>query len=120
MVEAHQRLLELQVRIGIHTGETMFRGDEVFGDGVNIAARIRPLAEPGGVCISDEVHTRYADDRTCNSDPWGSRSSRTSIIPWRSTPSLVLRQRPALSLRLWRCREAARFPALPGRPPHWS
>ena len=46
---------ELQVRIGIHLGETMFRGDEVFGDGVNIASRVRPLAEPGGVCISDEV-----------------------------------------------------------------
>jgi len=45
----------LQVRIGIHLGETIFRGDEVFGDGVNIAARIRELAEPGQVLVSDEI-----------------------------------------------------------------
>ena len=47
---------DLQVRIGIHLGETTFRGDEVFGDGVNVAARIRPLAEPGGVCVSQAVY----------------------------------------------------------------
>jgi TolB-like protein/Flp pilus assembly protein TadD len=46
---------ELQVRIGLHLGETMFRGDEVFGDGVNIAARVRALAEPGQILGSSEV-----------------------------------------------------------------
>ena len=47
--------VELQVRITIHTGETIFRGEEVFGDGVNIAARLRPLARPGEILISVEV-----------------------------------------------------------------
>ncbi len=46
---------ELQVRIGVHLGETIFRGDEVFGDGVNIAARVRELAEPGQILVSGEV-----------------------------------------------------------------
>ncbi len=46
---------ELQVRIGIHTGETIFRGDEVFGDGVNIAARVRELADPCQILASAEV-----------------------------------------------------------------
>lgn len=46
---------ELQVRIGIHMGETIYRGDEVFGDGVNIAARVRALAEPAQILVSAEV-----------------------------------------------------------------
>jgi class 3 adenylate cyclase len=60
---------ELQVRIGIHTGETMFRGDEVFGDGVNIAARIRSLAEPGGICISDEVRHAIRNQESLETVP---------------------------------------------------
>jgi TolB-like protein/class 3 adenylate cyclase/Tfp pilus assembly protein PilF len=46
---------ELEVRMGLHLGETMFRGEEVFGDGVNIAARVRALAEPGQILASGEV-----------------------------------------------------------------
>jgi class 3 adenylate cyclase/TolB-like protein len=46
---------ELRVRIGVHQGDVAFEDGRVLGDGVNVAARIRPLAEPGGVAISDEV-----------------------------------------------------------------
>ena len=46
---------ELRVRIGVHQGDVAFEDGRVIGDGVNIAARIRPLVEPGGIAISDEV-----------------------------------------------------------------
>lgn len=43
-------------RIGINLGEVIVDGDDIFGDGVNIAARLQALAEPGAVYISDDVH----------------------------------------------------------------
>lgn len=46
---------KILIRIGVHLGEVMITANDVFGDGVNIAARIEPLAEPGGICVTGEV-----------------------------------------------------------------
>src|ERR1700755_3254034 len=42
----------ISFRIGIHVGDVMIRAGDLFGDGVNIAARLQSIAKPGGVCIS--------------------------------------------------------------------
>ncbi len=43
-------------RMGINIGDIIVDGDDIYGDGVNIAARMEGLAEPGGICVSDVVH----------------------------------------------------------------
>ena len=53
---------QMLFRIGVHLGDVTAEGDRIYGDGVNIAARLEGLAEPGGICISssvrDQVHNR--------------------------------------------------------------
>jgi adenylate cyclase len=51
-VPAEERI---EIRIGIHVGDIIIEEGDIFGDGVNIAARLEGIAEPGGVCISDDT-----------------------------------------------------------------
>ncbi|MFP6729778.1 MAG: adenylate/guanylate cyclase domain-containing protein, partial [Alphaproteobacteria bacterium] len=45
----------LELRIGINLGDIIVEGDDIYGDGVNIAARLEGLAEPGGICVARNV-----------------------------------------------------------------
>jgi TolB-like protein/class 3 adenylate cyclase/tetratricopeptide (TPR) repeat protein len=48
----------IRLRIGVNLGDIIVEGSDIYGDGVNVAARLEALAEPGGICISRPVHTQ--------------------------------------------------------------
>jgi adenylate cyclase len=54
--DATARQPTIVLRIGINLGDVIFEKDDLYGDGVNIAARLEPLAEPGGICVSSIVN----------------------------------------------------------------
>ena len=51
----------MQFRIGVKLGDVMVEGEQIYGNGVNVAARLERLAEPGGICISGIVHEQIRD-----------------------------------------------------------
>ena len=50
----------IDFRIGVNLGDVIVEGDDIYGDGVNVAARLEGLAEPGGICLSGMVHDNIA------------------------------------------------------------
>src|ERR1700731_2334992 len=65
----------IRFRIGINLGDIIVDGDDIFGDGVNVAARLEALSDPGGLCISRMVR----DQSLTASRIWASRASRTLL-----------------------------------------
>ena len=55
-VKAETTPAGIKLRIGVNLGDVIIDGDDIYGDGVNIAARLEPLAAPGGVCVSSIVN----------------------------------------------------------------
>jgi class 3 adenylate cyclase len=51
--------VRIEFRIGIHVGDIIFDDNDIFGDGVNIAARLEGIAKPGGICISDDAQRQF-------------------------------------------------------------
>lgn len=73
-------------RIGINIGDIIVEGDDIYGNGVNVAARLEALAEPGGICISRSVHTQIAGKVDLDFEDLGQQKVKN--IP---KPVLVLR-----------------------------
>jgi adenylate cyclase len=57
-VPADQRI---EFRVGINIGDVVVEGDDLLGDGVNVAARLEGIAEPGGICISEDAYRQVRD-----------------------------------------------------------
>jgi TolB-like protein/class 3 adenylate cyclase len=88
----------IEFRIGIHVGDVIFDDDDMFGDGVNIAARLEGIAEPGGVCMSDDAYRQVRGKVEITCDDMGQQSLRNIAEPvqaWRvrltdQAPSAVI------------------------------
>jgi TolB-like protein len=83
---------QLRLRIGIHEGDVTFQAGRIYGDGVNLAARIRPLAEPGGICISDDAQHSVRNQPGIELTPLGAKELKNvgrlvEVFAVRGTPA---------------------------------
>jgi adenylate cyclase len=100
----------IEFRIGIHVGDIIIDDNDIFGDGVNIAARLEGIADPGGICISDDAHRQIRGKTEIAYDDMGHQSLKNITEPmraWRARPvanaappaaMVVDRPAPALAL----------------------
>src|SRR6266404_3402080 len=73
----------IEFRIGINLGDVIIEEHDIFGDGVNIAARLEALAEPGGICISRVVRDQIRDKLPYPFEDMGERSVKNIARPVR-------------------------------------
>jgi len=74
---------EPTLRIGVHVGDVIIDGEDIFGDGVNLAARLEALAEPGGICVSARVYEDAAGRVDADFDDLGEQSLKNIDRPVR-------------------------------------
>jgi class 3 adenylate cyclase/pimeloyl-ACP methyl ester carboxylesterase len=94
---------KISYRVGINLGDVIFDDNDIFGDGVNVAARLEGLAQPGGICVSDIVHQSVEDRIDAPfRDMGGQRVKNISrpIKVWQWTPDAKPeREIPEISLQ---------------------
>ena len=71
----------IQFRIGINVGDIIIDGDDIYGDGVNVAARLEALAEPGGILVSRVVHDQVQDKLGFEFDDMGEQAVKNIARP---------------------------------------
>ena len=76
--------LRIEFRIGIHVGDIIIDDNDIFGDGVNIAARLEGIAEPGGVCISDDAYRQIRGKIDIAFDDIGEQTLKNITEPMRA------------------------------------
>ena len=80
-VPADQRI---DFRIGINVGDIIIDGEDIFGDGVNVAARLQTLAEPGGICVSRVVRDQVRDKLDFSFEDMGEQQVKNITRPVRT------------------------------------
>jgi TolB-like protein len=71
----------IQFRIGINVGDIIIDGDDIFGDGVNVAARMEALADPGGIMVSGIVHDQVRDKLNFSFEDLGEQTVKNIARP---------------------------------------
>src|SRR4030088_1351569 len=107
--------LRIEFRIGIHVGDIIFDDNDIFGDGVNIAARLEGIAEPGGICISDDAHRQIRGKLDSPFEDMGPQNLKNITEPMRAW-RLSVDARSAEYLSAERSAGIARPLALPEKP----
>ena len=104
-VSAERRI---EVRIGIHIGDVVHRGGDVYGDGVNIASRIEQLAGAGGICVSMDVERQIRNALEARFEKLAPTELKNIsvpmdlfriVLPWEQTGQAAVRPRAASSLK---------------------
>jgi adenylate cyclase len=101
----------IEFRIGIHQGDIIVEDGDIFGDGVNLAARLEGLADPGGICVSGRVHDDIAGRLDVGFEDLGEQQVKNISRPVRvfraqlgtpraaaETPALTLPDKPSLAV----------------------
>ena len=73
----------MEFRIGVNLGDVMVEGDQIYGDGINVAARVESLADPGGICISGMVYEQVRDKLALDYEDRGEQTVKNIARPVR-------------------------------------
>jgi len=100
----------IEFRIGINVGDIIEDNGDIFGDGVNVAARLEAIAEPGGICVSDDAHRQLRDKLDIVFDDAGEQNLKNIGRPVRvfrvrdrgasasQRPTLALPDKPSIAV----------------------
>jgi adenylate cyclase len=98
----------MQFRIGINLGDVIYDDNRIFGDGINVAARLEGIAEPGGICVSGKVHEEIRSKLKFAYEDLGDRQLKNIALPVRvygirlegsaARPALALPDKPSIAV----------------------
>ena len=104
----------MRLRIGISLGDVLVDDDDIFGDGVNIAARLEASAKPGAICLSAEAHRHVRQAVSAEFEDLGERELKNITTPVRVYQLRPVADQPAIGDRTT---DRPRYTATPLKPP---